>query len=100
VIKGEIRKRSVWDRRSGAVREVRSSDLCTDVTQGKHTINEYLDEFKALVRHSRYREKLGIVIKFCHGLNHKIHDKIAESGPLRPDNEQPDLWYEAAQLLD
>jgi hypothetical protein len=68
--------------------------------QGKRTVDEYLDEFKALVRRSGYKEKLGIVIKFRHGLNREIHDKIAESGPLRPDDEQPDLWYEAAQLLD
>jgi hypothetical protein len=68
--------------------------------QGKCTINEYLNEFKALVQCSGYKEKLGIVIKFHCSLNHKIHNKIAESGPLRPDDEQPDLWYEAAQLLD
>jgi hypothetical protein len=68
--------------------------------QGKRTVNEYLDEFKALVRRSGYKEKLGIVIKFRRGLNREIHDKIAESGPLRPDDEQPDLWYKAAQLLD
>jgi hypothetical protein len=64
--------------------------------QGRRTV----DEFKALVRRSRYKEKLGIVIKFRRGLNHKIHDKITESGPLRPDDEQPNLWYKAAQLLD
>jgi hypothetical protein len=68
--------------------------------QGKHTIDEYLDEFKALMRCSGYKEKLGIVIKFRHGLDCEIHDKIAESGPLRPNDEQPDLWYEATQLLD
>jgi hypothetical protein len=68
--------------------------------QGKRTIDEYLDEFKALMRRSGYKEKLRIVIKFRHGLNHEIHNKIAESGPLRPDDKQPDLWYEAAQLLD
>jgi hypothetical protein len=64
--------------------------------QGKRTV----DEFKALMRCSGYKEKLGIVIKFRCGLNREIHNKIAESGPLRPDNEQPNLWYEAAQLLD
>jgi hypothetical protein len=68
--------------------------------QGKCTINEYLDEFKALVQHSGYKEKLGIVNKFSCGLNHEIHNKITESGPLQPDDEQPDLWYKAAQLLD
>jgi hypothetical protein len=68
--------------------------------QGKHTVDEYLDEFKALVRRSGYKEKLVLVIKFHRGLNREIHNKIAESGLLRLDNEQPDLWYEAAQLLD
>jgi hypothetical protein len=68
--------------------------------QGKRTVDEYLDEFKALMRRSGYKEKLGIIIKFRRSLNCEIHDKIAESGPLRPDDEQPDLWYEAAQLLD
>jgi hypothetical protein len=61
--------------------------------QGKCTVDKYLNEFNALVWHSGYKEKLGIVIKFRRGLNRKIHNKIAESGPQRPDNEQPDLWY-------
>jgi hypothetical protein len=68
--------------------------------QGKHTINEYLNEFKTLVRRSGYKEKLGIVMKFRHSLNRKIHDKIAEQGAMRPADNQPNLWYEAAQLLD
>jgi hypothetical protein len=50
--------------------------------QGKCTVDEYLDELKALVRCSGYKEKLRIIIKFRRGLNRKIHDKIAESGPL------------------
>jgi hypothetical protein len=68
--------------------------------QGKRTVDEYLDEFKALMRRSGYKEKLRIVIKFRRSLNREIYDKITESGLLRPDDEQPNLWYEAAQLLD
>jgi hypothetical protein len=68
--------------------------------QGKRTVDKYLNEFKTLVRHSGYKEKLGIVMKFRRGLNREIHDKIAEQGATRPADNQPDLWYEAAQLLD
>jgi hypothetical protein len=68
--------------------------------QGKRTVDEYLDKFKTLVCRSGYKEKLGIIMKFRHGLNREIHDKIAEQGATRPADNQPDLWYEAAQLLD
>jgi hypothetical protein len=68
--------------------------------QGKRTVDEYLDEFKTLVRRSGYKERLGIVMKFRRGLNRELHDKIAELGATRPRDDQPDLWYEAAQLLD
>jgi hypothetical protein len=50
--------------------------------QGRRTVDEYFNEFKALVQCSGYKEMLGIVIKFCHSLNREIHNKIAESGPL------------------
>jgi hypothetical protein len=68
--------------------------------QGKRTVQEYLDEFKTLVRRSGYEEEIGIVLKFRRGLNREIHDKIAEMGTGRPKDNRPDLWYEAAKVLD
>jgi hypothetical protein len=68
--------------------------------QGRRTVEEYLDKFKTLVRRSGYKEKLGIIMKFRRSLNREIHDKITKQGVTQPADNQPDLWYEAAQLLD
>jgi hypothetical protein len=69
--------------------------------QGKRTVEEYLDEFETLIKRSGYREDLGIVMKFRKGLNREIQNKIAELGTgQRPADDQPDLWYDAARVLD
>ena len=47
--------------------------------QGRRTVDEYVDEFEDLIDLSGYMDEIAIVIKFRHGLNPAIQDKIAES---------------------
>jgi hypothetical protein len=68
--------------------------------QNKRDIKEYIDEFEELIDMSQYKDGLAIVLKFRHGLNVMIQDKIAELGTNQPSNEKPEQWYAMAQLFD
>jgi hypothetical protein len=68
--------------------------------QNKCDVEEYIDEFEELVDISQYKDSLAIVLKFCHGLNATIQDKITKLGSNCPSNDEPDQQYMRAQLLD
>jgi hypothetical protein len=68
--------------------------------QNKHNVEEYIDEFEELVDMSQYTDSFTIVLKFCHGLNATIQDKITELGTNWPSDEKPEQWYVMAQLFD
>jgi hypothetical protein len=48
--------------------------------QNKCDVEEYINEFEELINMSQYKDGLAIVLKFHHGLNATIQDKIAEPG--------------------
>jgi hypothetical protein len=56
--------------------------------QNKCDVEEYIDEFEELIDMSQYKDGLAIVLKFRHGLNATIQDKIAELGTNRPSDEK------------
>jgi hypothetical protein len=61
--------------------------------QGKRMVDTYVDEFEDLIDLSGYSDNLAIVLKFRHGLNPVLQDKIAESGRDCPPDNAPDKWY-------
>jgi hypothetical protein len=64
--------------------------------QNKRAIDDYIDEFRDLIDLAGYTEGLAIVIKFRKGLQSDIQDQIAQLPYGRPDDDDPDEWYEAA----
>jgi hypothetical protein len=68
--------------------------------QGKRNVEAYIDKFKDLVDLSRYMDPIAIVLKFRHGLNPTIQDRIAELGTDRPQDRDFDGWFKAAHRLD
>ena len=68
--------------------------------QGSCAVDDYVDEFKELIDLAGYEEGANIVLKFCHGLNPEIQRYIACLTSGRPDDDEPEGWYEAAVLCD
>src|ERR1700720_133297 len=68
--------------------------------QGRTSVDDYIDEFFELVDEARYTDGLAIVMKFQKGLDWDIQDRIAEMVQGRPNDADPQGWYNAAQLLD
>jgi hypothetical protein len=54
--------------------------------QNKCNIEEYINEFEELIDMLQYKDGLAIVLKFCHGLNATIQDKIEELGTNQPSD--------------
>ena len=68
--------------------------------QGTRDVDDYLDEFQDLVSESGYTSPKTIVVKFRRGLNPKITDAVATMAADRPDDLDPEGWYEAAVRID
>ena len=68
--------------------------------QGRKSVDDYIDEFSELVDEAGYTDGLAIVMKFRKGLDRDIQDRIAEMVQGRPNDADPQGWYNAAQLLD
>src|SRR3984957_14231653 len=68
--------------------------------QGRKSVDDYIDEFSELVDEAGYMDRLAIVIKFQKGLDRDIQGRIAEMVQGRPNDADPQGWYNAAQLLD
>jgi hypothetical protein len=52
--------------------------------QGKCSVDEYVDEFRELVKQAGYTQGLAIVVKFRRGLDKEIQDIIANIPIGRP----------------
>ena len=68
--------------------------------QGSWNVNDYLDEFRDLVSESGYTSPKTIVVKFRWGLNVEIGDAIATMAVGRPDDLDPEAWFDAAVRID
>ena len=68
--------------------------------QGRRTVDDYLDDFRDLISDSGYLDPKTIVVKFRRGLNPTIADAVATMAAGRPDDLDPEAWYEAAIRID
>jgi len=68
--------------------------------QGWKLVDYYINEFLELVEEAGYSDGLSIVIKFRKGLDRDIQDRIVEMVQGRLEDDDPDGWYAAAQVLD
>ena len=68
--------------------------------QGRRTVDDYLDDFRDLISDSGYSDPKTIVVKFRRGLNPSIADAVATMAAGRPDDLDPEAWYEAAVRID
>jgi hypothetical protein len=68
--------------------------------QGDRNIDNYLDNFQDLISESGYTSPKTIVVKFRCGLDPKIGDAVVTMAANRPDDLDPDGWYEAAVRVD
>ncbi len=68
--------------------------------QGSRNIDDYLDEFRDLISESGYTSPKTVVVKFRRGLNMEIGDAVATMAVGRPDNLDPEAWFEAAVRID
>jgi hypothetical protein len=72
----------------------------TSYFQGRRTVDDYLDDFRDLISDSGYADPKTIVVKFRRGLNPSVADAVATMASGRPDDLDPDAWYEAAIRFD
>ena len=72
----------------------------TSYFQGRRTVDDYLDDFRDLISDSGYSDPKTIVVKFRRGLNPSIADAVATMASGRPDDLDPEAWYEAAIKFD
>lgn len=68
--------------------------------QGRRSVDDYLDDFRDLISDSGYGDPKTIVVKFRRGLNPAIADAVATMTAGRPDDLDPEAWYEAAIRID
>jgi len=68
--------------------------------QGQRAVDDYLDDFRDLISDSGYADPKTIVVKFRRGLNPTIADAVATMAAGRPDDLDPEAWYEAAIRID
>ena len=68
--------------------------------QGGRTVDNYLDNFQALVSDAEYTDSQILVVKFRRGLRLGIQNQITTMPYGRPANTNPDTWYRAAQRID
>jgi len=72
----------------------------TSYHQGGHTVDDYLDNFQALVSDAGYMDPRTLVVKFRQGLRLGIQNQIATMLYGQPADTDPDAWYRAAQRID
>jgi hypothetical protein len=68
--------------------------------QGNRNVDDYLDDFRDLIVESGYTSPKTIVVKFRCGLDPKIGNTVATMAANRPDDLDPEGWYEAAVRID
>ena len=68
--------------------------------QANHSVDDYLDSFRDLISESGYTSPKTIVVKFWRGLDPEVGDAVATMTANRPDDLDPEAWYEAAIRID
>ena len=68
--------------------------------QGSQTVDDYLDNFQALVSDAGYMDPWTLVVKFWRGLRLGIQNQIATMPYGQPTDTDPNVWYRAAQRID
>jgi len=68
--------------------------------QGGQTVDDYLDNFQALVSDTGYTDPWTLVVKFQQGLRLGIQNQIATMPYRQPTDTNPDTWYRATQRID
>jgi len=64
--------------------------------QGKHSVNDYLDQFCDLIYDSRYTDQKTIVVKFQRGLDCCISSAIGMMAAGRPTDADSEDWFSLA----
>jgi len=72
----------------------------TSYHQGGQTVDDYLDNFQALVSDAGYTDPRTLVVKFRRGFWLGIQNQIATMPYGRPADNDPDAWYRAARRID
>jgi len=72
----------------------------TSYHQGGRMVDDYLDNFQALVSDAGYTDSRTVVVKFHRGLRLGIQNQITTMPYRRPANTDPNAWYRAAQRID
>ena len=68
--------------------------------QGGRIVNDYLDNFQALVSDADYMDPQTLVVKFQQGLRLGIQNQIATMLYRQPADTDPNAWYRAAWRID
>ena len=63
-------------------------------------VDNYLDNFQALVSDIGYTNPWTLVVKFRQGLRLGIQNQIATMSYGRPTDTNPNMWYRAARRID
>jgi len=72
----------------------------TSYNQGNWMVDDYLNNFQALVSNTGYTDPRTLVVKFRQGLRLGIQNQIATMPYRRPADTDPDAWYRAARRID
>ncbi|KAG5333935.1 hypothetical protein C0989_001823 [Termitomyces sp. Mn162] len=64
--------------------------------QGKHTLDEYIDLFQALVKQATYPDSLQLCLTFQDGLHPALVERINNLAEGHANNEKIASWYEVA----
>jgi len=72
----------------------------TSYHQGGRMVDNYLDNFQALVSDAGYMDPWTLVVKFHRGLRLGIQNQIATMPYGRLADTDPDAWYRAAWRID
>jgi len=72
----------------------------TSYHQGGWMVDDYLDNFQALVSDAGYTDSQMLVVKFRRGLRLGIQNQIATMPYGRPADTDPDTWYRAVRRID
>ena len=72
----------------------------TTYFQKRRPVDDYLDDFRDLITESGYTDPKTIVVKFRRGLDPAIADAVATMATGRPDDLDPEAWYQAAIRFD
>ena len=68
--------------------------------QESQMVDNYLDNFQALVSDAGYMDPQMLVVKFRRGLRIGIQNQIATMSYGRPADTDPNVWYRAARRID